>query len=58
MKVCDRHPDRQATEAVCIVKDDAYFDLCAECKTDLLRLLTEPVKPPEPPKRGRPKNSA
>lgn len=65
MRVCDRHRDRQARETVQIVGDDTYFDLCAECKTEVLMLLASdpdpkaapPPKPsatPEtsPPKRG------
>lgn len=65
MKVCDRHRDRQARETVHIVNDDTFIDLCAECKTEVLMLLSsEPnqkaAPPPKPsataekpaPKRG------
>jgi hypothetical protein len=37
-------------------EDDARFDLCDECKSDVLRLLTEPAEPA--PHRGRTPKSA
>lgn len=45
MRVCDRHPDRRARDAVILEQDDARFDLCDECKTEIVGLLTAPVEP-------------
>jgi hypothetical protein len=39
VRVCDRHRDRPAKESLHIERDDARFDLCAECKTALLSFL-------------------
>lgn len=57
MRVCDRHPDRRASDRVHIEADDSYFDLCAECKTDLLTFLCRPRESgtdEAPKRRGRP----
>lgn len=43
MRVCDRHPDRRARDSVVLEQDDARFDLCDECKTDVVSFLTAPV---------------
>lgn len=52
MKVCDKHPDRRATDTIRIERDDAHIDVCSECKTDVLLLLTAPAEVGK--KRGRP----
>lgn len=49
MRCCDRHQDRRAVESVLVVGDDSTFDLCAECKTDLLGFLSTPE--PEKPRK-------
>jgi len=56
MRVCDRHPDRRARETLKLVHEEALFDLCEECKTDVLQFLCEPPAPPVEvaPRRGRP----
>lgn len=55
MRVCDRHRDRVAVDSVHIVRDDSYIDVCNECKTDVLTLLTlPPIEPDTPRRRGRP----
>jgi len=57
MRVCDRHIDRVARHRVQIVEDDSGFDLCDECKTELLQFLCAPlltVNGAEPKRRGRP----
>lgn len=44
MRVCDRHRDRQARETIHVVGDDTWIDVCAECKTELLLLLSSDPK--------------
>jgi len=46
LRVCDRHPERRARESVSLKNEESHFDLCDECKSDLLRFLTEPPEPP------------
>ena len=62
MKVCDRHPDKRATDTVHIVMDDSHIDVCAKCKTDVLELLNLPSfedeSEPPPKRRGFFKNLA
>jgi hypothetical protein len=61
MRVCDRHSDRRAIDAVIIHGDDSRFDVCAECKSELLALLCSPVVSDEAAPgrvRGRPLKSS
>lgn len=53
MKVCDKHPESRATDAIHIVMDDSYIDVCAKCKTDVLELLSLPSFNEDPPKSRR-----
>lgn len=42
MKICDRHPGVRAIEIVKLENDYSFFDVCQECKTEVLRYLSEP----------------
>ena len=47
MRVCDRHMDRPARDTIIISAEDERFDLCDECKSDLLMFLTSEARAPE-----------
>ena len=41
MRVCDRHPKELARDTILVEADYQRFDLCAECKTEILLFLTD-----------------
>ena len=51
MRVCDRHPNEVARESVLIEHEYQRFDLCSECKTELLMFLCNASNRVEEPKK-------
>ena len=44
MRVCDRHPRKQATDTIKIESTDSEFDLCKQCAEEITKFISNPRK--------------
>jgi len=44
LKVCDKHNDRKAVDALHLLSDDTYVDVCDECKYAVMNYLSGVAK--------------
>ncbi len=52
MRVCDRHPRKKATKQIHFVEDDAWYDLCESCLTEIAKFISNVKKESVEGKRG------
>lgn len=51
MRVCDKHPDRKAVDAMILEVEEPRYDLCEECRQFVLDWISKAEDPP-PKRRG------